>query len=257
MPSELTSSVSSGIARYSGGLAGLAKCNTPSTRPSTGNLVARRRRRRSSKPGCSARCATFSQPARREVVDRDDLVAAREQRVAEMRSDEARDPPVTTIRPSIGARRRGRRSRAGASRPGRAGCGRRRSPRRASASRTRSKSSQRNSSHSVSSATTSAPAGGVVRVGAQRRARGSGRAAGSPAAGSYAAHDRALLEQRARDDERRRVAQIVGVGLEREAPERRRSTPASVPPTAARTLSTMRSCWAALTSTTPASSSKS
>ena len=51
-----------------------------------------------------ARCATFSRRLVREVVDRDDLVAAREQRLAEVRADEARaagddDPAI------IGARR--------------------------------------------------------------------------------------------------------------------------------------------------------
>ena len=87
MPSELTSRLSSGAARYSGGLAGLAKCRTPSTRPSTGSLVAH--------VGAHEREARVLgevrevlQPAGREVVDRDDLVAAREERVAEVRPDE-------------------------------------------------------------------------------------------------------------------------------------------------------------------------
>ena len=89
VPIELTSSVSSGIARYSGGLAGLARCSTPSTGPLTGSLLDDVGDDEL-EVGAVAQVRDVLADARGEVVDRDDLVAAFEQRLAEVRSDEAR-----------------------------------------------------------------------------------------------------------------------------------------------------------------------
>ena len=95
-------------------------------------------------------------------------------------------------------------------------------PRRpASASRPgpRAKSSQRNSSHSVSTATTSAPATAsyasaqISSCGTSRRACSAGRRVERP-------DGRAGVAQPPRDRDRRRVAQVVGFGLEREPPHR-------------------------------------
>ncbi len=83
---------------------------------------------------------------------------------------------------------------------------------------TRSKSSQRNSSHSVTSTTASAPVAASYGVGAQLEA-------GDEVAGLLARavvvrpYVRTFLEQATRDEDRGRVAQVVGVGLEREAPQ--------------------------------------
>ena len=127
-------------------------------------------------------------------------------------------PPVTTAR-GISGRRPGRRSRAGASPRDRAGCGRR--PARAAraiASATRPKSSQRNSSHSVSTASSDRTGARVVRDRRPPRARELRR--GGLARGRVVGPDRRAPSSSSRrhDDQRRRVAQVVGVGLEREAP---------------------------------------
>ena len=183
VPSEPTSSVSSGISRYSGGLAGLAKCSTPSTAPRDRDLVAdvgddqlepgaRARARRCSRAG---RC-TGCRPRR----------PRRRARATPRQRCEPRNPapPVTTMRLIAGPRRRRRtrcrRIAAGSSRlRASTTLGRR------IASRTRSKSSQRNSSHSVSTATTSAPCAASY-ASAQISSCGTSAPACSPAAGSNA-----------------------------------------------------------------------
>ena len=173
-----------------------------------------------------------------------------EELAAEVRTEEPR---------AAGDARRGasaphalvRRTRAGASPPGRAGCGRRRSRRRRIASRDpvevepaelvplgeQRDARRRPSRASYASAhdlEPAAPAGGR-----------------SPAAGSNARTVAPSLDKRRAIIDRRRVAQVVGVGLEREAPDRDDRAVRASPPTAARILSTMRSCCASLTSTTP------
>ena len=150
-------------------------------------------------------------------------------------------PPVTTAR-GISGRCLRTRSRGSAVRRRRGCCARRRrheAP--ASTLCTRRKSSARKSSHSVSSTRSSASADRVVRVGdaldagepdRDVRARG----------GVVRTHVGAVGREHAHDVERRRVADVIGVRLVGEPPDRRSIDPSTSPPSAVRTLSTTRAC---------------
>ena len=100
-----------------------------------------------------------------EVVDAHDLVAPVEQRVGEVRAEEAGtagdDDAGHSDPPDAGCRR----SRGGAATPGRGGCGRRRRAWRRALAPTLSKSSQRNSSHSVSTSERGGALARRVRIG--------------------------------------------------------------------------------------------
>ena len=87
MPIDPTSSVAIGCARYSGGLAGLARWSTASTAPSTGSetvdVVLDER-----EAGIVGEVRDVVAVAGDEVVDRDDVPVARAEEVAEVRTQE-------------------------------------------------------------------------------------------------------------------------------------------------------------------------
>ncbi len=88
MPSELTSIVSSGMPRYSGGLAGTREVQDAVDAAVDRDLVAHVGAHEG-EPRVLVEVRDVLQPSGRQVVDRDDFVTAREKRVAEMRPDEA------------------------------------------------------------------------------------------------------------------------------------------------------------------------
>ena len=217
VPIAPTSRVSIGWARYSGGLAGLARCSTASTGPETGMPLMMSCSTRT-KPVSSARWATFSRLPVRKLST---ATTSHSRRSVSQRCEPTNPaPPVTTAR-GISGRRPGRRTLAGASPLDRAGLRPSTRARARSWPRlTRAKSSQRNSSHSVSSVSRPAPCPATpwFRTGhPPRRAPGpaprrprrrAGRRPGRwhPRRGAVAHH------------QRRRVAEVVGVGLEGEGP---------------------------------------
>ena len=141
------------------------------------------------------------------------------------------------------------RTRRDATRCGRAGCGRRR--RRGPAITVGDLARRRASgSRPTRSATTRTSAPSRRRVRRRRRRRspsGSARLRAALDGGVVRLDGRAPAARRCDDRQRRRVAQVVGAGLERQAPDTRSPGPARSPPAATRILSTTRSNCSSLT----------